>query len=68
MDVKTDFTCRQGENVTTGILDYSKENSVDLLCTIKRKGNGLINKLFPKSISAEILEEADVPVLVFSGM
>lgn len=68
IDVKTDFTCRQGEDVTTGILDYTKENSVDLLCTIKRKGNGLINKLFPKSISAEILAEADVPVLVFSGV
>lgn len=68
IDLKTDFACRESDDVASGILDYSKENSVDLVCTIKRKGNRLINKLFPKSISSEILEESELPVLIFSGV
>lgn len=64
--IKTDFSLQKHHNITEGILDFSNENQVDLLCTIKRKNN-FLSKLFSRSVSTELVNETNLPVLVLNA-
>jgi nucleotide-binding universal stress UspA family protein len=64
ININTTFSYQQHGNVASGILDFSMDNDIDLLCTIKRK-NG-ISRYLSKSISNELANESDLPMLVLN--
>ena len=66
IQINTTFSLHKNSDITSGILDFSVENNVDLLCTIKRK-NGFVTKYLSKSISSELAYTGDLPMLVLNG-
>ena len=67
INIKTAFSWHRHSDITTGILDFSNENQVDLLCTIKRK-NGFLSRLFSKSVSTQLVNETNLPMLVLNAI
>jgi nucleotide-binding universal stress UspA family protein len=64
ININTTFSYQQHGNIASGILDFSMDNGIDLLCTIKRR-NG-ISRYLSKSISNELANESALPMLVLN--
>ena len=52
------------ENVYHGIKDYADKNDINLLSFTTRK-QGIFKKLFRGSLFKKILQEANLPILIF---
>jgi len=54
------------DDAVLGVVDFVRSNPVDLVCTVKRNRN-FLEKYFYRSVSGELANQVDVPVLVINA-